>query len=69
MHSRTPSELWLATWTLVPSEKIRPTEREECGETMESVEEQSLCQASSAKEKHQGDHEAMLTVLETQSTV
>ena len=49
--------------TLVPLEKLlqRETsaEKNECRETLESVEEQSLCQALSAKEEeHQGDHEA-----------
>ena len=34
-------------------------ERNKCRETLESVEEQSLCQALNAKEEeHQGDHEA-----------
>ena len=45
-------------------------ERNERRETLESVEGQSLYQALSAKEEeHQGDHEATLTVLKTQSTV
>ena len=45
-------------------------ERNKHRETLESVEEQSLCQALSVEEEeHQGDHEATLTQLETQTTV